>query len=265
MNLNGVELHVEPPAGDGELLILVHGGWTDHNTWAAIVAPLARRFRVVTYDRRGHSRSERGPGPAPRRQDEDDLAALIGALGGGPAHLVGTSYGAAISLSLAARRPDLVRSVLAHEPPLIGSVPVPEVEAVFRDVQAQIASGDVERGTRRFFEELALGPGGWELVPEPIRRIAVGNAQTFVDLREDPAWATLDVAAVAACPRPMAVTHGDAGPAWLPYVAVAVADLIGREAVRIPGAGHSPHLTHPEAFAAVIADRVVGAELERAA
>jgi pimeloyl-ACP methyl ester carboxylesterase len=265
MRINSVDLHVEPPAGAGELLVLVHGGWTDHNTWAALVPLLARSYRVVTYDRRGHSLSERGPGPAPRRQDEDDLAALIEALGGGPVHLVGSSYGASICLAVAGRRPELVRSVVAHEPVLTGVVPVPDVEAAFRSVQDQIAAGDVEGGTRRFFEEVALGPGGWDLIPGRIQRVAIGNAQTFVDLREDPDWASLDVAAVARFPRRIVVTHGDAGPAWLPHVALAVADRIGRESRAIPGAGHSPHLTHPDAFAALIGEILGGRDLRRAA
>jgi pimeloyl-ACP methyl ester carboxylesterase len=252
MRLNGVELHVEPPAGAGDLLVLVHGGWTDHNTWAALVAPLARSFRVVSYDRRGHSLSERGPGPAPRRQDEDDLAALVEELDSGPAHLVGTSYGASISLALAGRRPELVRSVVAHEPPLLGEVPAPEVERQFASVQDQIAAGDSADATRRFFEEVILGPGGWELVPEHVRRAAIGNAQTFLDLREDPDWGALDVAAVSRFPGPLLITHGDAGPHWLRQVALSMADRIGCESRLIVGAGHTPHHTHPEELAAIV-------------
>ena len=250
--IDGVALHVEPPVGEGELLVLVHGSWTDHNTFAALIEPLARSFRVVRYDRRGHSRSPRGPEPPPRRADEDDLAALIAALGGEPAHLVGTSYGAAISLALAGRRPELVRSVVAHEPPLLGLIPQPAVEAAFTSVQRQLASGDIAGGTRRFFEEVILGPGGWEMIPEPIRRVAIANAQTFIDLREDPDWGALDVAAVSRYPGRITITHGDSGPAWLRYVARAVAEKIDRESRVIPGAGHSPHLTHPQPFAALI-------------
>ena len=103
MRIGGVELHVEPPIGAGDPLVIVHGGWTDHTAFDAVVGPLARSFRVIRYDRRGHSRSEYGPGPAPRRRDEDDLAELIEAIGSGPVHLVGTSYGATISLALAIR------------------------------------------------------------------------------------------------------------------------------------------------------------------
>ena len=81
MRIGGVELHVEPPLGAGDPLVIVHGGWTDHTAFDAVAGPLARSFRVTRYDRRGHSRSEYGPGPAPRRRDEDDLAELIEAIG----------------------------------------------------------------------------------------------------------------------------------------------------------------------------------------
>jgi pimeloyl-ACP methyl ester carboxylesterase len=265
MQINGVDLYVAPQAGDGELVVLVHGAWTDHAAWAALVPPLARTLRVVSYDRRGHSRSERGPDPAPRRLHEDDLAALIKALGRGPAHLVGSSYGAAIALSLAGRRPELVRSVVAHEPVLIGLVPMPEVEAGMRSVQDQIAAGDVAGGTRRFFEEVILGPGGWERIPEALRRVSIANARTYLDMGEDPRWASLDVRAVRRFPGPVLVTHGDTSPAWLPHVALEVAAWIGRQTKVIAGAGHSPHMTHPHAFAAVIADFVGGQRLSRAA
>jgi pimeloyl-ACP methyl ester carboxylesterase len=251
MRIGGVELHVEPPLGAGDPLVIVHGGWTDHIAFDAVVGSLARSFRVIRYDRRGHSRSEYA-GPAPRRRDEDDLAELIEALGLGPAHLVGTSYGAVISLALAIRRPELVRSVLAHEPPLVGVVRDPAVEALLASVQDQLAGGDVAGGTQRFFEEAVLGPGAWERLPEPLRRVAMGNAQTFVDLREDPGWATLDVQALSQVPRPILITTGETSPAWLRRTPVVVAGQAGISTHTISGAGHSPHLTHPAALAAAV-------------
>ena len=94
--INGAGLYVEPPAGEGDPLVFVHGGWVDHTTFDGVAGRLARSFSVIRYDRRGHSRSEYGPGPSPRRRDEDDLAELLRALGLGPAHIVATSYGATI-------------------------------------------------------------------------------------------------------------------------------------------------------------------------
>ncbi len=252
MCIGSTDLYVDGPIGEGEPLVLVHGGWTDHTVFGAVAGRLARSFSVIRYDRRGHSRSQYGPGPAPRRRDEDDLAELIEALGRGPAHLVGTSYGASISLALAVRRPDLVRSVLAHEPPVLGVVPDPAVEALLASIQAQLAAGDIAGGTRRFFEEAVLGPGGWDLLPERLRRAAMGNAQTFIDLREDPGWATLDVAALSRVPRPILITVGETGPGWLRQAPRTVAESAGIPTRTIGGAGHSPHLTHPDALATII-------------
>ena len=104
--INGFDLYYERQ-GDGEPVVLVHGSWTDHGSWTFVVDDLAQTNHVVTYDRRGHSRSERGAAGVPRRVDEDDVVALIETLDLGPVHLVGNSYGASISLGVAARRPDL--------------------------------------------------------------------------------------------------------------------------------------------------------------
>jgi pimeloyl-ACP methyl ester carboxylesterase len=263
--INGVHLHVEAPVGAGEPLILVHGGWTDHNTWALLVPLLARSFRVISYDRRGHSLSERGPGASPRLQEEDDLIGLIEELGLAPVHLVGSSYGASIVLAVAGRRPDLVRAVVAHEPPLVGLFAAPALEELFELVQDQIAAGDAPGATRRLFEGISHLPGAWDAVPERVQQAAIANAQTFLDLREDPAWGDLDVRAVARFPGPITITWGDAGPIWMPRIAVSVADALRRDPAVIHGAGHTPHHTHPEAFAAVIAERLRGHQAAQAA
>jgi pimeloyl-ACP methyl ester carboxylesterase len=252
VRIDDVELYVTEPVGEGDPLVLIHGGWTDHTTWNRLVPCLTGSFRVVRYDRRGHSRSERGAADPTRRRHEDDLAALLEALGSARANLVGTSYGAMMALALAGQRPDLVRSVVAHEPPAIAVVQTPEVEVLFDSVRDQIVAGDAAGATRRFFEEAVLGPGGWELVPEPVRLAAIANAQTFVDMLADPEWGALDVAAIRRFPGPALVTYGDAGPRWLPHIAISVAEQIGRPTMLIPGAGHTPHHTHPEELAATI-------------
>lgn len=252
MRIHDVGLFVEEPAGEGAPLVLIHGGWTDHTTWSRLVPYLTSSFRVTRYDRRGHSRSERGAVQPTRVQHEDDLATLVERLDCAPAHLVGTSYGALMALGLAGRRPDLVRSVVAHEPPALALLPMPEVEALFDGVRDQILAGDPAGATERFFEEAVLGPGGWQLVPEPVRRAAIANAETYTDMLADPAWGALDVAAVARYAGPVLITHGDAGPQWLAQLALSVAERTGCPTLSIPGAGHTPHHTHPETLAAIV-------------
>jgi pimeloyl-ACP methyl ester carboxylesterase len=79
---------------------------------------------VVTYDPRGVERSKRtdGGGELSPNDHAGDLAALIETLDAGPVDLFASSGGAVNALALMAQRPDLVRRLVAHEPPLAGLV-----------------------------------------------------------------------------------------------------------------------------------------------
>ena len=59
--INGVRLFWEQHGDRGAPVVFVHGSWGDHHNWDAVVPAFARSFRVFTYDRRGHSQSERLP------------------------------------------------------------------------------------------------------------------------------------------------------------------------------------------------------------
>ena len=107
--VNGIGLYYEFK-GSGEPLALVHGSWGDATSWG-LVAGLAESFRVLAYDRRGHSRSERADTPGSVDEDGDDLAALLEALDLAPAHVATNSWGGNIALRLATRRPDVFRSL----------------------------------------------------------------------------------------------------------------------------------------------------------
>ena len=84
IRVGGVRIAYADTGGTGTPLVLVHGSWGSHHNWDAVVPGLAERFRVVSYDRRGHSESERPPGPGHFSEDVADLAALIEQLGLAP-------------------------------------------------------------------------------------------------------------------------------------------------------------------------------------
>ena len=192
--VNGVGLYYELE-GSGEPLALVHGSWGDATSWGFVVPGLAESFRVLAYDRRGHSRSERPDTPGSVDEDGDDLAALLEALDLAPAHVVTNSYGGNIALRLATRRPEVFRSLSCHEPPLWSLLEDdPESQEMLQQgarsleaVGRRIAAGDHEGAARQFVEEVAFGPGAWENeLPPEIRAVFVQNAPTFLDELQDP-------------------------------------------------------------------------------
>ena len=117
--INGIGIYSEWH-GEGAPVVLVHGSWGDHHNWDPVVPGLARTFRTLTYDRRGHSQSERPASQGSIEEDAADLALLITAQQAAPAHIVGNSFGGSIALKLAVARPDLFASLTVHEPPLVG-------------------------------------------------------------------------------------------------------------------------------------------------
>jgi pimeloyl-ACP methyl ester carboxylesterase len=254
--VNGVRIHHEVH-GEGEPLVLVHGSWTDATGWRLLVPGLAESFRVLSYDRRGHSRSERPDTQGSVHEDADDLEALMEALGFAPAHVVANSYGGNIALRLAARRPDLFLSLSCHEPPLWslladdpeGQALLQRGAASLQDVGRRIASGDNAGAAEQFVDEVAFGPGAWEQTPAEIKEIMERNAPTFLDELRDPDQIGVDADALARLDVPVRLTSGTETAPVFTRTADLLAELIpGCERETIEGAGHVPQLEAPERY-----------------
>ena len=254
---NGVGLYYELE-GSGEPLVLVHGSWGDATSWRFVVPDLAERFRVLVYDRRGHSRSERPHTPGNVDEDGDDLAALLEALDLAPAHVATNSWGGNIVLRLAIRRPDVFRSLSCHEPPLWslleGDAESQELlqrgARSFEEVGRRIAAGDHEGAARHFVEEVAFGPGAWDHeLPAALRAVFVRNAPTYLDELQDPNQLDVDREALARVEIPVRLTEGSESPPVFPRVIDRLAALIPRVTREtIDGAAHVPQLSAPERY-----------------
>lgn len=114
--VNGIALAYEE-TGSGDPLILLHGAVQARDVWRAQVPVLARRFRVVAYDLRGHGESGLGKESMTIGLLTDDLLALMDALRIERAVLCGVSLGGMVALHAAERAPERVRAmVLANSP-----------------------------------------------------------------------------------------------------------------------------------------------------
>lgn len=98
--------------GQGDPLILLHGGFATIETWSAQRGALGGRYRVYLPERRGHGRTPDVPGPIGFDIMARDTTGFMEALGIDSAHLVGWSDGGVVALELALLRPDLVRRLV---------------------------------------------------------------------------------------------------------------------------------------------------------
>ena len=254
--INGIRLYSESH-GEGAPVVLVHGSWGDHHNWDPVVPGLARTFRVLTYDRRGHSQSERLASPGSAEEDVVDLAQLIHSQDLQPAHIVGSSFGASIVLKLAATRPDLFASLTVHEPPLVGLLgndpALAPLQQRFEAVIATLKAGRMELGAQQFVETVALGPGMWEKLPPQMRQTFVFNAATWLDEMNDREGFVLDVGRLAAMDRPALLSRGDQSPPFFGTILDRIAEALPQARRHtFNGAGHVPHLTHPDDFVSIV-------------
>ncbi len=108
---NGAELSYEDTGAGAETIVFAHGLLWSGRMYAPQVAALRDRYRCITFDFRGQGQSEVTAGGYDMDTLAADAIALIEGLGVAPVHFVGLSMGGFVAMRVAARRPDLVRSV----------------------------------------------------------------------------------------------------------------------------------------------------------
>jgi pimeloyl-ACP methyl ester carboxylesterase len=236
-------------SGEGPRLVLVHGAMDRAGGMLRVRRELMDDHCVVRYDRRGYGRSLALGPAASFDQQVDDLAGVVADR---PSVLVGHSYGGVLCLTLAERRPDLARAVMAYEAPRMWELSWPGMGG-----SEDLDPGDAAESMLRRL----IGDEMWERMPAGMRveRRAEGPA-LLADLRtlrppSPPPYtaATLRVPVLAA----------RGSEAW-PHHRRATDELarsapLGELAV-IEGAGHGAHLSHPADFAALVRRAVQRAE-----
>jgi pimeloyl-ACP methyl ester carboxylesterase len=259
--INNINIFWKLTGDKGDPLILVHGSWGDHHDWDLVTEKLAKTFRVLTYDRRGHSQSERPIGQGYVKEDIMDLLELINRLTLSPAHIVGNSYGASIVLKTAAKRPDLFRSMIVHEPPFFGLLKDnPDTKEALQIVTAKmkavldlIAAGNIEKAAEEFTEKIAMSPGAWEKLPDEAKNTFIYNAPTWYDEMLDPSSLQIDITTLSAFKKPALLSSGSKSPFFFAPVIEKLMDAIPHaKRITIEGAGHVPHRSHSEAYVDLI-------------
>jgi 3-oxoadipate enol-lactonase len=250
LQVNGATLWYEEHGSGPETVVFAHGLLWSGRMFDAQVAELADRFRCVTFDFRGQGRSEVTAGGYGMETLSDDAAALIQALGCAPCHFVGLSMGGFIGMRLAARRPELVRSLVLMETSadpepaenvpryrlLGGIVGVLGMRLVMPRVMRIMFSRTFLQDPAREADRRLWRERGMANHPRGIVRALAGV------IERKPIYGELGKIAV-----PTLVIVGDEDVATVPAKAERVAAAIpGARLVVIPGAGHTSSVEQPD-------------------
>lgn len=241
--------------GEGPAVLFIAGAMGDAGLFSRVATPLADEFTVITYDRRGNSRSPRPEGWARTDASEQamDAAALLAALDAAPAAVFGTSSGADIALSLVLDHPAAVRAAIVHEPPILGALVDPRpVEAQGLAVIEPAMNNGGPRAALEAFMRLVCGDLAIESMEPELRERALGNGNTFFELEFGIVDALVpDVKALTAANVPVQPAVSLASPPFFHEATAWLAQHLGVEVQELPG-GHAGYLDSPDELAAAL-------------
>lgn len=261
--VNGYEMaFVE--RGAGTPVVLVHGTTTDYRWWSPQMDPLAQRYRPVAVSLR-HYYPERWNGQGDTltmAQHVADLAAFIRSLDAGPVHLVGWSRGGQAALQMAARHPELLKTLVLVDPaPVAGLLAdTPEAGAAAQKRHAFVRAaiehlqrGETDAGLERFVDGTSA-PGAWKSLPEPVKQSLRDNAWSIRSLPEDGAQ-PLRCEDLRAIGVPVLLVNGERSPLEYRAMADAVQRCVPRsDRASVANAAHTMSRSHAPAFNAVLSD-----------
>ncbi len=142
-DVNGIRLYHEI-YGEGEPLVLIHGGLTTIDQMQGWVQPLAETRQVIAVEMQGHCRTADTDRPMTFGTMGDDIAALLDVLAVRKADLVGHSFGGASAIRTAIQHPDRVRRLVVISSPHARSAWYPETQEGMSRVGASMAAQMME-------------------------------------------------------------------------------------------------------------------------
>lgn len=261
LEVDGAKLYYRVE-GSGPVLLVAQSGEGDADRSVDLVKNLVDSYTVITYDRRGLSRSvvDDASRPVGVAEHAADAAAVLAAVTSAPAVMLGCSFGAMIGLRVAVDFPSSLRLLVAHEPSVLGLLPAAErtaVEAELLELQEVHRASGWQAVVPLLQKLLDIDPARQEREPDltvqsPLAGHRAANFDWFFTQDCSALLSNDMTAADLAGLSPVVIPA--AGVATNPSMfdhrcAVALGSALGVPVAEFPGA-HNGNLTHPRAFAA---------------
>lgn len=267
IKVNGVELFYKESGSGQETIVFSHGLLMDHTMFETQRAAFDGRYRVIAYDHRGQGQSA-DPGSS---YDMDtvaaDAAALIEALKAAPCHFAGLSMGGFVGMRLAARRPELVRTLtlmntgaqkeaassrlrygfLAQLVKIVGTAP-------FTGIAVKELFGKTTRSSADPAKQKMLKEWTAKLRSRPKH-----TAHALMGVMNRPEFSAQELAAIR-CPT-LIITGEDDTPQPPGNSEKLQAAIRNSRLVRISGCGHSSSLEAPQQVIAAMLELIEGKTL----
>jgi pimeloyl-ACP methyl ester carboxylesterase len=225
-------------AGQGEPLVLLHGGMCTNETWGAQTQAFSEGFRTLAPERRAHGHTADVEGPLTYGDMATDTIGFLGKVVGGPAHLVGWSDGGIVGLMVAIARPDLVRKLV-----VIGTnydtAGVPRPKRCSRRWLPTAQGWPGSAGSTRCIRP--TGPEHW----------SVAFAKFVEMAQREPHIAVADLARISASAL---VLIGDDDMVSLEHTASLYRAIPNAELAVVPGASHTVLMEKPELMNRIVLD-----------
>jgi non-heme chloroperoxidase len=268
LNANGTRLTYRLMGDSGATpVVLVHGTLGDYRSWSGQELLFAQSHRVLVYSRRFHPPNPQIPDSSlvysPKLHAED-LAALLLTLELAPAHIVGSSYGAYTALALALEHPELVRSVVLAEPPILPLLTGSEQGDAERRAfytytldpsRRAFARGDSIAGVRAYFDG-TTGRGRFDRLPAAARADLLAHAfELRVEMlaNREQYFPSFSCPALGRVRTQVLLVRGAASPRVFQLISDELARCLQSDTtVTIPGGTHPPPAGNPAYFNLVV-------------
>ena len=114
VDVDGINIHYREYPYDGETIVFLHFGFSSLAMWNGVVPFFEGKYRLILPDYRGHGLSDKPKSSYHIDEMADDIIVLMEKLKVEKAHFVGSSLGAELSVSIAARYPQKVLSLVVE-------------------------------------------------------------------------------------------------------------------------------------------------------
>jgi non-heme chloroperoxidase len=255
IEIDGRQLHyVDQGEGKQQTIIFIHGGLDDYRCWQFQMDSFSRKYRTISYSRRFAYPNKWIGNVAQDNTIEDnakDLAQLIRKLDVAPAHLVGASYGAYIALYCASKNPELAKTLVLNEPPImqfLARSPMKEdvellqrfITRVQRPNQDASKRGDFRKATQVAIDGIMDMKNYFDKLPEEGKQFLIDNARSLESELESTMSTSFNVEDVKQLTTiPRLLVKGELSPKYFLRIVDILSDNISNsEQIVIPNVSH---------------------------